>query len=78
LVKDTTSKEIFTSAAEIVNNIPLEQTESTPSSPIPAIQKPENLARVANRHRQKLSPSEPTDLDFDVDENMDVKLYLFS
>jgi len=78
LVKDTASKEIVTSAAEIVNNIVLEQTESTPTTPIPAIPKPENLIRVANKHRQKLRPSEPTDLEFDVDENRDVKLYLFS
>jgi len=68
-LNDNVSKEIFTSAAEIVNNILLEQTESTPTTPIPVIPKPDNLARVANRYRQKLRPSEPTDLKFDLDEN---------
>ena len=36
--------------------------------PCPCLPKPENIARVANRHRQRLRPQDPTDLNFDVEE----------
>ncbi|XP_068689620.1 uncharacterized protein [Montipora foliosa] len=41
--------------------------ELTPA-PCPALSKPENLARAANRLRQRLRPADPTDLDFELDE----------
>ena len=37
-------------------------------APCPALSKPENLARAANRLRQRLRPADPTDLDFELDE----------
>ena len=37
-------------------------------APCSAIPKVSNLARQANRKRQKARPAEPTDLDFELDE----------
>lgn len=36
--------------------------------PCPSLPKPEHLARTANRQRQKLRPTEPKDLSFELDE----------
>ena len=36
--------------------------------PCPAVPNPELIARQANRHRQRLRPAEPTDLDFSIEE----------
>lgn len=68
LVKQTAKEDIFTSAAEIVNKIMLEEEIAESTRPLPGLSKPEYLARNANRCRQKLRPAEPTDLDFEIDE----------
>ena len=47
----------------------LEQGIPTSIEPLPALSNPEYLARAANRHRQKMRPAEPTDLEFEVNEN---------
>ena len=38
--------------------------------PCPCLPRPEYIARVANRHHQQLRPNDPTDLEFDLDENI--------
>lgn len=65
-VKQKAAAEIFTSAAEIVNQII--QTEDLQDQPIPAMPKIDNLARAANRHRQKMRPKNPTSLDFEIED----------
>ncbi len=47
----------------------LEQGIATSTEPLPALRNPEYLARAANRHRQKMRPAEPTDLEFEVNED---------
>ena len=47
----------------------LEEGVATSTEPLPAIRKPEYLARCANCHRQKKRPAEPVDLDFDLSED---------
>lgn len=37
--------------------------------PYLCLPKPEYIARVANRHQQRLRPKDPTDLDFDLEED---------
>ena len=39
------------------------------NAPCPALPKPENIARAANRLRQQLRPEDPRDLNFIVDED---------
>ena len=36
--------------------------------PCPCLPRPEYIARVANRHHQRLRPNDPTDLEFNLDE----------
>lgn len=45
--------------------------EGIPAStePLPALRNPEYLARAANRHRQRMRPAEPTDLEFEISED---------
>ena len=47
----------------------LEQGIPTLTEPLTALSNPEYLARAANRHLQKMRPAEPTDLEFEVNEN---------
>ena len=47
----------------------LEQGVVTSSEPLPALRNPEYITRVANRHRQHMRPAEPTDLEFEVNED---------
>ena len=47
----------------------LEQGIATSTEPLPALRNPEYLARAANRHRQKMRTAEPTDLEFEVNED---------
>ena len=47
----------------------LEQGVVTSSEPLPALRNPEHIARAANRHRQHMQPAEPTDLEFEVNED---------
>lgn len=68
-VKKAAINEIFTSAAEIVNKVMLEEGVATSTQPMPALGKPDYLARAANRHRQKSRPEEPSNLDFELNED---------
>lgn len=68
-VKKIAAAEIFTSAAEIVNKVMLEEGIPTSTEPLPALKNPEYLARAANRHHQKKRPAEPSDLDFQISED---------
>ena len=47
----------------------LDQGIATSTEPLPALKIPEYLARAANWHCQKMRPAEPTDLDFEVNED---------
>ncbi|KAI8516541.1 hypothetical protein Bbelb_051220 [Branchiostoma belcheri] len=58
-VKAVAEKDLFQSAAAIVDNVLLEELGD---SPCHSLRKPEHLARAANRHRQKLRPTEPKDM----------------
>ncbi|KAI8516429.1 hypothetical protein Bbelb_050100 [Branchiostoma belcheri] len=53
------AEDLFKSAAAIVDDVLLEEPGD---SPCPSLRKPEHLARAANRHRQKLRPTEPKDM----------------
>ena len=52
----------FTSAASIIDRVILSQKDNDP-----CILKPSNLARQANRKRQKQRPNNPTEIDFNLD-----------
>lgn len=67
LVKSKAKKRKFDSAKEIVEDVLLKQFEKETKT-FPEINF-ENLARIANREREKSRPSHPTDLFFEVDEN---------
>ncbi|XP_076059340.1 uncharacterized protein LOC143035960 [Oratosquilla oratoria] len=67
VVKESAANEIFMSATDIVNWVMLNEIQMS-REPIEALQKPVNLARAANRCRQKMQPAEPQDLDFEIDE----------
>ena len=43
--------------------------EELPDAPCPSLTKPDYIARAANRLRQRLRPIDPTDLDFELDDN---------
>lgn len=64
-VKRKAMENLFKPAPAIVEEVFLE--ELTPA-PCQALSKLENLARAANRLRQRLRPADPTDLDFELDE----------
>ena len=65
-VKAKAAIDIFRLASAIVEEVLLEDLKDVPCSCLP---KPEYIARVANRHRQRLRPQDPTDLNFDVEED---------
>ena len=62
-VKLTAQQNLFTPAGSIVNDVLLEHVGE---APITAVTKPVNLARQANRHRQKDRPKHPLNLNFTV------------
>ena len=64
-VKARAVADIFRPASAIVEEVLLEDMEDVPC---PCLPRPEYIARAANRHRQRLRPKEPTDLNFDLDE----------
>ena len=64
-VKAKAAVDIFRPASAIVEEVLLEDLKDVPC---PCLPKPEYIARVANRHRQRLRPQDPTDLNFDVEE----------
>ena len=53
---------LFKPVSAIVNKVLLDEIPD--DDPCPAIAKPENMARAANRLRQQLRPEDPTDLQF--------------
>ena len=65
-VKAKAAVDIFRPASAIVEEVLLEDLKDVPC---PCLPKPEYIARVANRHRQRLRPQDPTDLNFDVEED---------
>ena len=58
--------DIFKPAMAIVNQVFMEEMTD---APCPSLPKPLNLAKAANYLRQQLRPSDPTDLNFEVDSN---------
>ena len=56
--------EFFKPASAIVNQVLL---QDLPDAPCPGLPKPAHLARNANRLRQKLRPTEPRDLEFELE-----------
>ena len=65
-VKAKATVDIFRPASAIVEEVLLEDLKDVPC---PCLPKPEYIARVANRHRQRLRPQDPTDLNFHVEED---------
>ena len=64
-VKERAAADLISSAARIVDDVLIDRLDEAPA---PAVPKPVNLARQANRRRQKDRPIEPTNLDFIVNE----------
>ena len=58
--------DLFKPAMVIVNEVLMEEMTA---APCPSLPKPINLAKAANYLRQRLRPSDPTDLDFEIDAN---------
>ena len=56
--------EYFKPASAIVNAVLLEEL---PDAPCPGLPKPAHLTRNANRLRQKYRPTEPQDLEFELE-----------
>ena len=50
----------------IVNQVLMEEMTD---APCPSLPKPLNLAKAANYLRQRLRPSDPTDLNFEIESN---------
>ena len=65
-VKAKAVVDVFRPASAIVEEVLLEDLND---APCPWLPRPEYIARVANRHRQKLRPKDPTDLHFQLDED---------
>ena len=64
-VRTEAMRDVFKSAAVVVQEVLLDELQE--GVPCPALSKPQNLARAANRHRQTMRPCEPRDLNFVVD-----------
>ena len=62
--KDVAMSNFFTSAASIVDRVILSQEDNDP-----CILKPSNLARQGNRKRQKQRPNNPTEIDFNLEDD---------
>ena len=63
-VRKEAEVEYFKPSSAIVNQVLLEEL---PDVPCPGLPKPAHLARNANRLRQKLRPTEPHDLEFELE-----------
>ena len=61
--KSRAVKELYSSAKRVVEDELLELPEAITAEQMP---NPENIARAVNHHRQRIRPTHPTDLDFDV------------
>ncbi len=62
-VISTALEDVFRPASQIVEAVVLDRIGDHPLAGLP---NPTNLARRANRARQKQRPKDPTDLDFDI------------
>ena len=58
---DHAASQVFTSAAEIVNDVLQQDLQDVP---VPTLAAPANVIWAANCHRQAMHPEEPTTLDF--------------
>ena len=58
--------DLFKPAMVIVNKVLMEEMTD---APCPSLPKPLNLAKAANYLRQRLRPSDPMDLNFEIDSN---------
>ena len=58
--------DLFKPSMVIVNQVLMEEMTD---APCPSLPKPLNLAKAANYLRQRLRPSDPTDLNFEIDSN---------
>lgn len=56
--------DLFKPAMVIVNQVLMEEMTD---APCPSLPKPLNLAKAANYLRQRLRPSDPTDLNFEIE-----------
>ena len=66
MVKRKAADDHFKSAAVIAEEVLHAELNDEPVPTLPSI---ENLAQAANRHRKKMRPAEPRDLNFNLDEN---------
>ena len=64
--KAEAKKNLFKPAMVIVNEVLMEEITD---APCPSLPKPVNLAKAANYMRQRLRPSDPKSLDFELDED---------
>ena len=62
-VKARAVADIFKPASAIVEDVLLEDLDDVPC---PSLPRPENIARAANRRRQRLRPKDPQDLEFEL------------
>ena len=65
-VKTIAAANVFTSAAEIVNDV---LRENMSEQTLPTLPSQSNLARAANRKRQKMRPKDPSSVDFELEDN---------
>eukprot|EP00794_Sanderia_malayensis_P015371 gene15371-biopygen12796 len=63
-IKRKATDDVFKSASNIVENVIRENSAEVQSQPSCSQPQIASLVRQANRHRQKLRPEEPSDLDF--------------
>jgi len=66
-VYEKATEDIFASAGAVIDNVLAQDTEATAEAPPASQPHIENLKRATNRKREKLQPTEPTSLDFDLD-----------
>ena len=64
--KAEAKKNLFKPAMVIVNDVLMEEITD---APCPSLPKPVNLAKAANYRQQRLRPSDPKSLDFELDED---------
>lgn len=62
-VKARAVADVFKPASAIVKDVLLEDLDDVPC---PSLPRPENIARAANHHRQRLRPKDPQDLEFEL------------
>ena len=66
-VYEKATEDIFASAGAVIDNVLAQDAEATAEAPPASRPHIDNLKRATNRQREKLRPTEPTSLDFDLD-----------